>query len=160
VLSTTDAKGNMQRVAYDVASLTYPAAGQKLREVHGNGVVTTYTYEAETQRLTGIKMDRPAGHASGARVLQDLRYEYDPVGNVLKITNDAEETRYWRNQKVVPENTHVYDSLYQLVSATGREMANTFQQDSRLPSAAAPFPPTVLRIQTTLVLTATTKLAT
>ena len=148
VLTTTDAKGNLQRVAYDVAgllpgswltlkggkeqgvvkSLTYSAAGQKLREEHGNGVVTTYTYEAETQRLTGIKTERPAGHASGAKVLQELRYEYDPVGNVLKITSDAEETRFWRNQKVVPENTYAYDSLYQLVSATGREMANAGQQ--------------------------------
>ncbi|EDZ1188062.1 RHS repeat protein [Salmonella enterica] len=160
VLTSTDAKGNLQRVAYDVAgllsgnwltvkggteqvivaSLTYSAAGQKLREEHGNGVVTTYTYEAETQRLTGIKTERPAGHASGARVLQDLRYEYDPVGNVLCVRNDAEETRFWRNQKVVPENTYVYDSLYQLVSATGREMADAGQQGSSLPSATIPFP--------------------
>lgn len=159
-LSTTDATGNLQRVAYDVAgqlkgswltlkggkeqtiiaSLTYSAAGQKLREEHGNGVVTTYTYEAETQRLTRIKTERPAGHASGAKVLQDLRYTYDPVGNVLNITNDAEETRFWRNQKVVPENAYVYDSLYQLISATGREMANTGQQSSGQSSAAAILP--------------------
>ncbi|WP_346423951.1 RHS repeat-associated core domain-containing protein [Serratia marcescens] len=160
MLTTTDAKGNLQRVAYDVAgllsgswltlkggkeqtvvkSLTYSAARQKLREEHGNGVVTTYTYEAGTQRLTGIKTERPAGHASGAKVLQDLRYEYDPVGNVLKITNDAEETRFWRNQKVVPENAYVYDSLYQLVSTTGREMANAGQQGSSSPSATVPLP--------------------
>ncbi|OWY74323.1 RHS repeat domain-containing protein [Pantoea sp. AMG 501] len=160
VLTTTDAKSNRQRVAYDVAgllsgswltlkggkeqgivkSLTYSAAGQKLREEHGNGVVTTYEYEPETQRLTGIKTARPAGHASGAKVLQDLRYEYDPVGNVLKISNDAEETRFWRNQKVVPENTYVYDSLYRLVSATGREMANVGQQGSHLPAATIPLP--------------------
>ncbi|MEI9539860.1 RHS repeat domain-containing protein [Enterobacter cancerogenus] len=160
VLTTTDAKGNLQRVAYDVAgllsgswltvrggteqaivkSLTYSAAGQKLREEHGNGVVTTYTYEPETQRLTGVRTERPAGHASGAKVLQDLRYAYDPVGNVLKISNDAEETRFWRNQKVVPENTYAYDSLYQLVSATGREMANTGQQGSNAPSATVPLP--------------------
>ncbi|HDU4045266.1 TPA: RHS repeat protein, partial [Klebsiella aerogenes] len=100
VTGTTDAKGNRQRVAYDVAgrvsgrwltvkggkeqvivrSLTYSAAGRTRREVHGNGVVTTYTYEPQTQRLTGIKTERPAGHASGARVLQDLRYGYDPAG--------------------------------------------------------------------------------
>ncbi|MFE4109955.1 RHS repeat protein [Kosakonia sp. YIM B13611] len=149
VLTTTDAKGNIQRVAYDVAgllkgswltvsggseqvivkSLTYSAAGQKLREEHGNGVVTTYSYEAETQRLVGIKTER----ATTTKVLQDLRYEYDPVGNVLVITNDAEETRFWRNQQVVPENTYAYDSLYQLVSATGREMASAAQQNSNLP---------------------------
>ncbi|AIA46964.1 RHS repeat-associated core domain-containing protein [Serratia sp. FS14] len=158
VLTTTDAKGNLQRVAYDVAgllsgcwltmkggkeqtivaSLMYSAAGQKLCEEHGNGVVTTYEYEPETQRLTGIKTERPAGHKSGQKILQDLRYEYDPVGNVLKISNDAEETRFWRNQKVVPENTYVYDSLYQLVSATGREMANAGQQGSNLPATTAP----------------------
>jgi insecticidal toxin complex protein TccC len=160
VLTTTDAKGNLQRVAYDVAgqlssnwltvkgggekaivkSLTYSAAGQKLREEHGNGMVTTFSYEAETQRLTGIRTERPAGHTSGAKVLQDLRYEYDPVGNVLKVSNDAEEIRFWRNQKVVPENKYVYDSLYQLVSATGREMASAGQQGSSLPSAIVSLP--------------------
>lgn len=160
VLTVTDARGNLQRVAYDVAgllsgswltvkgrteqvivkSLTYSAAGQKLREEHGNGVVTTYTYEAETQRLTSIRTERPSGHIAGAKVLQDLRYTYDPVGNVLSVSNDAEETRFWRNQKVVPENTYAYDSLYQLVSATGREMANAGQQGSSLPLATVPLP--------------------
>ena len=160
VLTTTDAEGHMQRVAYEVAgllagswltlkggsgrvivkSLRYSAAGQKLREEHGNGVVTAFTYEAQTQRLTGIKTERPARHASGAKVLQDLRYEYDPVGNALKVSNGAEETRFWRNQKVVPENTYAYDSLYQLVRATGREIATGDQQGSSLPSAAIPLP--------------------
>jgi len=159
-LATTDAKGNLQRVAYDVAgllsgswltlkggseqailkSLTYSATGQKLREEHGNGVVTTYAYQPQTQRLTGIKTERPAGHASGAKVLQNLRYEYDPVGNVLSIRNDAEETRFWRNQKVVPENTYTYDSLYQLVSATGREMASACQKGLHLSPATVPLP--------------------
>lgn len=125
VLTTLDAKGNTQRVAYDVAgrlaaswltpqdgteqvivaSLTYSAGGQKLREAHGNGVVTTYTYEPETQRLIGIKTERPSGHTAGAKVLQDLRYTYDPVGNVLNIRNEAEATRFWRNQQVIAENT-------------------------------------------------------
>lgn len=156
-LMTTDAAGNLQRVKYDVAgmlsgswlkvkgvekaiiqSLTYSAAGQKLREVHGNGVVTTYSYEPQTLRLMGITTARPAGHVAGAKILQDLRYEYDPVGNVLCITNDAEETRFWRNQKVVPESRYHYDSLYQLVSTTGREMANVGQQGSDLPPATVP----------------------
>ncbi|MEX5354441.1 hypothetical protein WCE02_24340, partial [Pseudomonas juntendi] len=73
-----------------VQSVSYSAAGQKLREVHGNGVVTTYTYEPDIQRLSSIKTER---QGTGAKVLQDLRYAYDPVGNVLKIRNDAEATR-------------------------------------------------------------------
>lgn len=56
------------------------------------------------------------------------------------MRNDAEETRFWRNQKVGPENTYVYDSLYQLISATGREMADIGQQGSSLPSATIPLP--------------------
>lgn len=155
VLATIDARGNRQRMAYDVAgrprsnrlklkggaeqiivaSLTYSAAGQKLREAHGNGAVTTYAYDVSTHRLTGIKTIRPAGHASGAKVLQNLRCGYDPAGNVLKVSNDAEATRFWRNRKVVPENTYVYDSLYQLVSASGREMADAGREGAVLPPA-------------------------
>ncbi|EPK8199162.1 RHS repeat domain-containing protein [Morganella morganii] len=149
VLNTTDAAGHQQKVTYDIAgllstsrvtvkggaekiiikSVEYSAAGQKLREEHGNGVVTTYTYEPQTQRLIAVKTEHPARK----NVFQDLRYEYDPVGNVLCVTNSAEETRFWHNQKVVPENRYTYDTLYQLVSATGREMANTGQQRSSLP---------------------------
>ncbi|UUM22270.1 RHS repeat domain-containing protein [Mycoavidus sp. SF9855] len=161
LLTQTDAMRNLQRVAYDVAgqlmgswltltgkgeqeivkSLTYSAAGQKLREQHGNGVVTEYTYEPQTQRLIGITTTRcPSDHPAGAKVLQDLRYEYDPVGNVINLRNEAETTRFWRNQKVVPENTYTYDTLYQLTCATGREMANIGQQGSALPSLIAPLP--------------------
>lgn len=149
VLNTTDAAGHRQKMTYDIAgllstsrvtvkggaekiiikSVMYSAAGQKLREEHGNGVVTTYTYEPQTQRLIAVKTEHPARK----KIFQDLRYEYDPVGNVLCVTNSAEETRFWRNQKVVPENRYTYDTLYQLVSATGREMANAGQQSSALP---------------------------
>ncbi|MDE9535686.1 RHS repeat-associated core domain-containing protein [Xenorhabdus bovienii] len=154
LLTQTDTKGNLQRLAYNIAgqlkgswltlkdqnekiilkSLTYSAAGQKLQEVHGNGVITDYTYEPETQRLISITTHRP----SDAKVLQDLRYDYDPVGNVLNIRNDTEATRFWRNQKVVPENSYSYDSLYQLINATGREMANLGQQSNKLPPPVSP----------------------
>ncbi|MDC9621816.1 insecticidal toxin complex (Tc) protein C [Xenorhabdus sp. XENO-7] len=159
-LLLTDARGNQQRLTYDIAgqlksswltlkgqteqvivkSLTSSAAGQKLREEHGNGVVTTYNYEPETQRLIGVKTERPQIHKLGAKIFQDLRYTYDPVGNVLNITNNAEIIRFWRNQKVIPENTYTYDSLYQLIRASGREMTNIGQQSSQLPAPAIPLP--------------------
>ncbi|AXG41705.1 MULTISPECIES: RHS repeat protein [Photorhabdus] len=150
LLTQTDAKSNIQRLAYNVAgqlkgswltlknqseqviikSLTYSAAGQKLREEHGNGAITEYSYEPETLRLIGTTTRRQSDN----KVLQDLRYEHDPVGNIISIRNDAEATRFWRNQKVVPENVYTYDSLYQLISATGREMANIGQQSNQRPS--------------------------
>lgn len=143
ILSTIDAMGNIQRITYDVAgmitsrslqfknhieqtvvkSITYSAAGLKLREVHGNGVVTTYMYDPKTQRLLRQKIERSKSYPVGKRTLLDLHYEYDPVGNILKTINKVESAQYWRNQKTTPQKKYIYDSLYQLVSATGREMA-------------------------------------
>lgn len=155
-ITQTDAKGHTQRMAYNragqligswltlrrgheqiiVQSLTYSAAGQKLWEESGNGVVTEYRYEAETQRLIGIKTTRPE-RVQGPKILQDLRYDYDPVGNILAIHNDAEATRFYRNQKVVPETTYRYDALYQLIEATGRESDNNAAQSASLPALSS-----------------------
>ncbi len=156
LLTQTDAKGHIQRMAYNRAgqligswltiknsaeqvilrSLTYSAAGQKLREESGNGVITEYRYEPQTQRLIGIKTTRPAKKDHPTR-LQDLRYDYDPVGNILAIHNDAEATRFYRNQKIVPETTYRYDALYQLIEATGREADTNGIQNSQLPALAS-----------------------
>jgi len=151
-LVQTDAKGNQQRFSYDVAgaqcqgfltlaggaeqalltSITYSAAGHTLQETAGNGVVTNYSYEPQTQRLLGVTTTRPA---SGTRstVLQDLQYQYDPVGNILSISNANEVTRYFRNQAVAAQNTYSYDALYQLLGASGRENASAPQQGPGLP---------------------------
>ncbi len=154
VLASTDAAGNVQHHTYDVAGrpngswltlkggrrqvilkqLDYSAAGLKLQAVHGNGVVTRYRYEPRTQRLAGMRTERPRGHALGAKLLQDLHYAYDPVGNLLKVRDEAQPVRYWRNQQIEPESRYRYDSLYQLASASGREMANAGRQSQRLPA--------------------------
>ncbi|MFZ0218584.1 MAG: RHS repeat-associated core domain-containing protein [Candidatus Aquirickettsiella sp.] len=155
-----DAKGNIQRLAYDLAgmlcgswltlqgqaeqvmvkSLSYSAMGQKLQEEYGNRVIASYDYEPESLRLIGSKLERPSGHPAGAKVLQDLHYEYDPTGNVVRVHNQTEITRFWRNQQVDAVNDYTYDSLYQLVSASGRELANIGQQDYKLPTPLIPLP--------------------
>ena len=152
-LTSIDACGNVQQFAYDltgrlsgswllmygqspqpiVQSLIYAASGEILSEKHGNGVWTQYLYEARTQRLVEIHTQRTVRRAGQANLLQYLHYDYDPVGNVASVKNDAQATRYWRNQQVLPRNTYRYDSLYQLVEATGREMANRGQQGIELP---------------------------
>ncbi|WP_252090909.1 RHS repeat-associated core domain-containing protein [Pseudomonas sp. MWU13-3659] len=156
LLEQTDARGHQQRLAHDIAgqlasswltvnggseqailvSVAYSAAGQKLREEHGNGVVTTFTYEPRTQRLVHILAVRPAD----AKRLQDLRYAYDPVGNVLDLHNDAEATRFYRNQKVDPEHHYTYDTLYQLASATGRELLDIANRPTKQRSTTLPLP--------------------
>ncbi|MBX8503150.1 hypothetical protein K5D31_24990, partial [Pseudomonas cichorii] len=55
--------------------------------------------------------------------LQDLIYDYDPVGNVISIEDRAQPIRYFANQRIEPVSTYQYDTLYQLTEATGRELA-------------------------------------
>lgn len=136
VLEQTDAKGNRQRFDYTfdgqllasrlqlngqpipqtlVSDIAYNAYGQIERETAGNGVVTTCRYRAEDGRLMRLE----ALH--GTQPLQDLHYDYDPVGNVLSIRDDALPIRYFANQQIEPINRYGYDSLYQLIKATGWE---------------------------------------
>jgi RHS repeat-associated protein len=67
------------------------------------------------------------------RTLQDLHYTYDPVGNITDIRDDAQQRVYFDNSIVDPSNAYVYDALYRLIHAEGREHAaqNNVQRDSK-----------------------------
>ncbi|MFJ5283819.1 RHS repeat-associated core domain-containing protein [Pseudomonas sp. NPDC088429] len=135
-IEQTDAKGNRQMISHavdgllhevrlqlakDVApkvlvsAIQYNAHGQTERETAGNGVITSLEYAADDGRLSRLQAKR------GSDALQDLRYVYDPVGNVLSIEDAALPVRYFANQRIEPVNRYVYDSLYQLINATGWE---------------------------------------
>ena len=94
----------------------YNAFGQIESQTAGNGVVSRCEYEHSTGRLSRLVASRP-----GRSVLQDLVYDYDPVGNVLKIQDRSQPVTHFANQRVDPVSSFVYDSLYQLIEATGRE---------------------------------------
>ena len=157
-LQTLDAKGNQQRQRFNIAgqltaselllagqttpkavlqSIDYSAAGQVLHEEAGNGVVTDYVYEAQTQRLSTLTTTRSA-QSGRSTLLQALTYQYDPVGNLLAINDDAKAIRYTRNQRVAPVSQYQYDALYQLCQASGRENADAGQQNQALPPAIVP----------------------
>ena len=104
-----------------VSAIQYNAHGQTVRETAGNGVITLLEYAAEDSRLSRLQAKR------GNDALQDLRYAYDPVGNVLSIEDAALPVRYFANQRVEPVNRYVYDSLYQLINATGWEAGGSNQ---------------------------------
>ena len=54
-------------------------------------------------------------------MLQALSYAYDPVGNVTSIANSTVDTVYFNNVAVPGSGAYVYDALYRLIGATGRE---------------------------------------
>lgn len=99
-----------------VSEIRYNAYGQVEEEVAGNGVRTTLAYRPED----GCLMERRAEDAN-ARVLQDLVYDYDSMGNVLSIEDKALPVRYFANQRIDPLSRFRYDSLYQLIEAFGWE---------------------------------------
>ncbi|MEC0038650.1 RHS repeat-associated core domain-containing protein [Bacillus cereus] len=157
-IAQIDAKGNLQTVTYNVVGqpkavsftlqgqteqsianrIEYNAAGQVQKTETGNGILTEYTYEEGTQRLMRKKDSREL--SSGKRaVLQDYYYEYDPVGNILSITNEADSVRFFRNQMIEPKRQYTYDALYQLVSSSGRE-SDALRQSQLFPSLITPIP--------------------
>ena len=98
-----------------VRNIDYDAKGQRTLIDYGNGVSTSYAYDPLTFRLTNLKTLR------GAESLQDLRYCYDPAGNITHIQDDAQQTIFFNNQVVEPHNDYIYDAIYRLIEAQGRE---------------------------------------
>ena len=111
---------------------------------------TTYAYDRETFRLSQLYTRRGVDPATAQGVaftedcenpnpppatiaapekppaakscgLQNLLYIYDPAGNITHIRDDAQQTIYFRNQRIEPSNDYFYDALYRLIQAEGRE---------------------------------------
>jgi RHS repeat-associated protein len=156
LLSRTDAQGNEQRFSQTVdgqlravglrlsnttqhlamvSAITYNAHGQVEREVAGNGVITTLEYAAEDGRL-----QRLLSRLGQNEPLQDLRYSYDPVGNVLSIEDAALPIRYFANQRIEPVSRYCYDTLNRLIEATGWEAGSVRQGPSAAMTADPAMP--------------------
>ncbi|MCD5994012.1 RHS repeat protein [Pseudomonas sp. CDFA 602] len=138
VIKQTDAVGNIQVLAHTVAGqlkearlqlkgeaertlirdIHYDAQGRIESETADNSVVSTARYCGEDGRLLSLKSAKGSDEP-----LQNLLYDYDPVGNVIRIEDRAQPVRYFANQRIEAVSTYQYDTLYQLIEATGREAA-------------------------------------
>ncbi|GAB2682001.1 SpvB/TcaC N-terminal domain-containing protein [Nocardia goodfellowii] len=99
-----------------VTNIGYDAKGQRLFVDYVNGARTRYSYDPDTFRLTRLRTGRPVGDD-----LQDLRYTYDPTGNLTHVHDAAQQSTFFRNRRVEPSNDYIYDAVYRLLQATGRE---------------------------------------
>jgi RHS repeat-associated protein len=100
-----------------VTNITYNAKAQRELIAYGNGARTGYAYDPVTFRLIHLKTTRRGHHSE----LQDLHYTYDPIGNITSISDHAQQTVYFDNQAVSASNEYIYDAIYRLVEAQGRE---------------------------------------
>ena len=100
-----------------VDEVLYDAKGQRQSISYQNGAHTTYTYDPQTLRLQRLVTTRELG----AVTLQDLRYTYDPVGNVCRLEDAAPDAMYFNGAIVRAVSQYRYDALYQLREAKGRE---------------------------------------
>jgi RHS repeat-associated protein len=116
--------------AQAIQEIRYNSKGQKEYLKLGNGTITRYDYDEKTFRLRQLRTERPVsnlpfphGHSNlrNDRILQQLHYTYDPVGNITEIVDEAYQPSFFQNQEVKPENQYEYDALYQLICASGRE---------------------------------------
>lgn len=155
-ISLEDADGNVQFSDLDVAGqlvrirlklaaqtdesvllrdIAYSAGGQIQRQISGNGVISESRYDLQSGHL----MEIVAGLADQLP-LQHLKYSYDGIGNILGINDMAQPTHFFRNQKIEPTSTYTYNSLYQLIAATGWQRINT-QNGPQEPEFGSPADP-------------------
>ncbi|MEM9461010.1 MAG: SpvB/TcaC N-terminal domain-containing protein [Myxococcota bacterium] len=109
-----------------VVDIDYDVRGRREAIVYGNGTTTTYTYDDLTLRLRRLHTTR----SSDGAAVQDLRYVYDPVGNIVEIDDLAQQTVFFANALVSPRQRFEYDATYQLAVAEGREHTSQGQPTS------------------------------
>lgn len=119
-----------------VMDVDYNEKDQRQAITYGNGVLTEYTYDPLTFRLSRIKTTRPADSA----VLQDLRYTYDPVGNMVEIEDKAQQGELFGSPPVPGGGRYVYDAIYRLIQAEGREHPGQQPTHAEIPRHGIPHP--------------------
>ena len=99
-----------------VVNIKYNAKSQRELILYGNATRTDYRYDDATFRLERLRTKRTGDDV----VLQLINYLYDPVGNIVRITDDSHEKVFSTTGPVSPVQNYTYDALYRLTHATGR----------------------------------------
>ncbi|KAH7244003.1 insecticidal toxin complex protein [Fusarium solani] len=115
-----------------VTDAKHNARGQRLQISYGNGTTTTCSYDPLTFRVRNITSIRNRGAFPGddpnppqpnwsGKYVQNLSYVYDPAGNICSVLDAAQQRIHFDGARVEASQAFIYDALYRLVEATGRE---------------------------------------
>lgn len=102
-----------------IDSVAYHPSGAPQTIQFGNGVQVRNTYDPQDYRLMGALTE------SGSGTLQNLRYAYDPAGNVTSASDDAPLPAFLPSSGPPAIADLTYDSLYRLRTAMGRQLVGT-----------------------------------
>jgi RHS repeat-associated protein len=126
--------GALERVELDnqpyVERIAYNAKGQRVLIAYGNEILTRYTYDPHTFRLARLRTERYTqpdtltNHPTGAP-LQEFAYQYDLVGNILRIEDRTPESGILNN----PEAAGVTDPQLAQLLAAGDALIRQFEYD-------------------------------
>ncbi|MEM8931188.1 MAG: RHS repeat-associated core domain-containing protein [Acidobacteriota bacterium] len=115
-VTTADGTLDAQAVLLDA---DYDVHGRRRTSTLGNGVTIEHDYRSDDQRLAAVR-----AIDDGGRRLQDLRYTYDPEGNLV-VLDDASQApgaggAALAGLAVTAEKHYRHDAHYRLIEATGR----------------------------------------
>jgi len=96
-----------------VTNIGYDEYGQRVYIMYGNGAETEYKYDPYRRWLSGL--DTNSGNAGK---VQDMKYNFDSVGNVLGYENNA--------RGYTTKQSYSYDALYQLTGVQGTSRSHPY----------------------------------
>jgi RHS repeat-associated protein len=109
-------KGTITKYA---SSTEYDAFGRMTKVTCGNGSVTTYAFDPLTHRL--LNQVTLLSRSKSSKVIQNLAYTYDPVGNPTTVSNKIDDGFVFKQWTAGTSCDYTYDGTYRLVRATGWE---------------------------------------
>lgn len=135
---TYNKAGTLLSVDFDgveyIKEVAYDAKGQPLLTAYGNNIMTRYAYDEKTFRVVRMKSEKygysniantPTYSPNGG-TRQDFAYEYDLVGNIMKLHDRTPDCGI--NGSILGvdalDKLFNYDPLYRVISAGGRESTN------------------------------------
>lgn len=102
ILYEYDREGRLLAIPGFVSRICYNARGQRTEVHYNNGVRTVYTYDDRNLRLISSVTEDSKGN-----LIDEFIYQYDFVGNIVKIDS--------RDEKISTD--YSYDDLYRLTGA-------------------------------------------
>ncbi|WP_294675738.1 SpvB/TcaC N-terminal domain-containing protein [uncultured Fluviicola sp.] len=156
IIPTYNRAGTLEKVSYDgteyVENIAYNAKGERLLIAFGNDIMTRYSYDQTTFRLSRQRSEKYVKSHIGNTITyepqsgsnkQDNSFNFDLVGNILKIlqrVNDCGITGSILGNHALDRNFE-YDPLYRVISADGRESDAEHENDYLYSDAPAPGTP-------------------